>query len=397
MLVGLWVGATGLGGTMFPWRPVMADLEVYRRAGAALLSGGDIYHLPNSLPFLYPPFAALIAVPLSILPAVVVEIGWTVANVLALLMIMRRLGVHGWALSVLATAVIWFVEPVNQTLAYGQVGVFLVALVVVDLIPGGDGRRGRLTGALTGIAAAIKLTPGLFFLVLAAGRRWGAAIGVLVSFLVMTLVTAAVVPGVSLGYWTRLAHGDTGLGHSIIYTTNQSVLGAWLRWFGLGRLATFSGLAACGLVALLGVAAAVVWLRHGEPAMGVTLGGVATLLASPVSWSHHFVWIVPLGLLLFASRAAPGFRVVGFVFVGWVAAAPFKILPRGGDIELTYRWTQNLLASITPVLGVVLLVLGVFAGRPPAGRAISLDPIAATDRLRGHRGAVAQPVRAEDS
>ena len=41
----------------------------------------------------------------------------------------------------------------------------------------------------------------------------------------MTLVTAAVVPGVSLGYWTRLAHGDTGLGHSIIYTTNQSVLG----------------------------------------------------------------------------------------------------------------------------------------------------------------------------
>ena len=341
---------------------------MYRRAGAALLSGGDIYHLPNSLPFLYPPFAALIAVPLSILPAVVVEIGWTVANVLALLMIMRRLGVHGWALSVLATAVIWFVEPVNQTLAYGQVGVFLVALVVVDLIPGGDGRRGRLTGALTGIAAAIKLTPGLFFLVLAAGRRWGAAIGVLVSFLVMTLVTAAVVPGVSLGYWTRLAHGDTGLGHSIIYTTNQSVLGAWLRWFGLGRLATFSGLAACGLVALLGVAAAVVWLRHGEPAMGVTLGRGGDVAGLPG------LLVPPLRLDRAARSAAvrqPGGARVprGRLRSSVVAAAPFKILPRGGDIELTYRWTQNLLASITPVpLSSCSCSACSPAGRRPDGR-----------------------------
>lgn len=363
MIVGLYVAATAFGGTLLPWQPTLTDLAVYRLAGATLLTGGDIYHLPNSLPFLYPPFAALLAVPLSLLPTAVAEIGWTMAGVAALLLIMRRLGVRGWSLSLLGTAVIWFVEPVNQTLAYGQVGIFLVALVVMDLVPRRPGDSGHLAGALTGLAAAIKLTPGLFFLVLIAGRRKRASVGVLVSFLIVTVATAAVVPQVSIGYWSRLAHGDTGLGHSIIYTTNQSVLGAWLRWFGLGQISTVIGLAACGLVALLGVVSAVVWLRRGEAALGVTLGGVATLLASPVSWSHHFVWVVPLGLLLLHSRASASFRAIGFVFVGWVSAAPFEGLPRGGDIELTYTWTQNLLASVTPLLGLVLLISGVFAGR----------------------------------
>ena len=363
MIIGLYVAATAFGGTLWPWHPRMTDLGVYRLAGATLLHGGDIYHLPNSLPFLYPPFAALLAVPLSLLPAAVVEVGWTLAGVAALLLIMRRLGVRGWALSLLGTAVIWFVEPVNQTLAYGQVGIFLVALVIMDLIPRPEGKQGLLIGSLTGLAAAIKLTPGLFFLVLVTGRRKRAAAGVVISFLAVTLATAAVVPQVSIGYWSRLAHGDTGLGHSIIYTTNQSVFGAWLRWFGLGRISTFGGLAVCAVVALLGVVAAVVWLRRGEAALGVTLGGVATLLASPVSWSHHFVWVVPLGLLLLTSTAAATFRAIGFVFVGWVAAAPFKVLPRGGDVELTYGWTQDLLASITPVLGVALLISAVIAAR----------------------------------
>ncbi|MBA8795784.1 alpha-1,2-mannosyltransferase [Friedmanniella endophytica] len=377
-VVGLYVAATTLGGRAWPWRPNMADLAVYRRAGAALLTGQDIYHLPDSLPFLYPPFAAVIAVPLALLPSTVVEIGWTVANVAALLVIMHRFGVRGWALSLLGTAVIWFVEPVNQTLGYGQVGIFLVALVVVDLVPRSrtdtfvaddparaSVRQGRLVGVLTGLAAAIKLTPGLFFLLLAAGRRGRAALGVLIGFLAVTVATAAIVPGVSLGYWTRLARGDTGLGHSIIYTTNQSVYGAWLRDFGLGRASSLSGLAVCGLVALLGVVVGVVWLRRGDAPTAVVLGGVATLLASPVSWSHHFVWVVPLGLVLFRLRGHPVLRTIGFVFVGWVVAAPFKVLPRGGDVELTYRWPADLLASITPILGVLLLVAAGLAARRP--------------------------------
>ena len=68
VLVAVYVGATTfLGGTSVPWRPLMVDLDVYRLAGR-VLEGGDLYNLPGRLPFLYPPFAALLAVPLAVLP-----------------------------------------------------------------------------------------------------------------------------------------------------------------------------------------------------------------------------------------------------------------------------------------------------------------------------------------
>ena len=45
----------------------------------------------------------------------------------------------------------------------------------------------------------------------------------------MTLLSAVVVPRASLDFWGRLAHGDTGLGGSIIYYTNQSVMADVVR------------------------------------------------------------------------------------------------------------------------------------------------------------------------
>jgi alpha-1,2-mannosyltransferase len=102
--------------------------------------------------------------------------------------------------------------------------------------------------------------------------------------------------------------------------------------------------------------------------MAVNLCGIASLLASPVSWLHHFVWVVPLALGLVQhsrGRAADGralgrlpgwFSTLGWLFVGWVIASPFRRLPNGADVELTWTWGQNLLASVTALLGLTLLV-----------------------------------------
>jgi alpha-1,2-mannosyltransferase len=55
----------------------------------------------------------------------------------------------------------------------------------------------------------------------------------------------------------------------------------------------------------------------------VTLCGVAGLLASPVSWLHHFVWVVPLALCLARMTQAGDRRrmpawleVLGWLLVG---------------------------------------------------------------------------------
>ncbi|HET9647489.1 MAG TPA: glycosyltransferase 87 family protein [Microlunatus sp.] len=376
ILAALYVGATTFpGGTLLPWHPVMVDLGVYRLAGQTLLAGGDIYNLPGSLPFLYPPFAAVLAVPLALLPQPWVEIGWTVAGALAMVAILHRSGLTGWLLSVVAAATVFLVSPVTQTLAFGQVGIFLVALVFLDLAAGPralPGRRWLPEGVLTGIAAAVKLTPGLFLVYLLVARKWRAAIACTISGAVVTLLSFAVAPAVSVDFWGRLLRGDTGLGHSLIYYTNQTVYADIVRAFGLGRGPALAGLAASAVVAALGVWAAVVWHRLGDVRFAVVVCGMAGLLASPVSWLHHFVWIVPLAVCLLdrapavamaggvlrrsQPRIPPWLRVLGLVLVGWVIVAPFQRLPNGADLELTWTWSQHLLASVTALLGVAFLL-----------------------------------------
>jgi alpha-1,2-mannosyltransferase len=155
-----------------------------------------------------------------------------------------------------------------------------------------------------------------------------------------------------------------------------------VRIFGLGRWPTLAGLGLSAVVAALGVWAAVEWHRHGAVRLAVTLCGVGSLLASPVSWLHHFVWVLPLALcLLEGTRLDPGltgsdrgrgsrppllptwYRVLGWLFIAWVVVSPFRSLPNGADIELTWTWRQNAVATLTAALGIALLVSSILVAK----------------------------------
>src|SRR4051812_18058253 len=62
----------------------LVDLDVYRNAGTSVLHGRDLYgflsHAPQRLPFTYPPFAALLAVPLAWLPFAAAGLLWTLGE-----------------------------------------------------------------------------------------------------------------------------------------------------------------------------------------------------------------------------------------------------------------------------------------------------------------------------
>ena len=69
VLMALYVGATTFtGGTFFPWQPDHGRPGRLPAGRPVLLAGGDFYALPGPLQFLYPPFAAVLAVPLAVLP-----------------------------------------------------------------------------------------------------------------------------------------------------------------------------------------------------------------------------------------------------------------------------------------------------------------------------------------
>jgi alpha-1,2-mannosyltransferase len=365
-------------GKLNPWQPSTIDLQVYVYAVRDMLAGNDIYATKTpfwNLYFIYPPIAAVLMWPLAFGPYAMWQVIWTAGLVWAQQSVLRRCGVpRGWKLGLLGVAVVLAVEPIRTTLGYGQVNTMLMALVVADLLPHArpgagpaaethEPRRRIPQGVLIGLAAAIKLTPALFvvfaFLI---GRRRIAFTAIL-SFVGFTAVGAIFQFRQTLDFWFGLSGGDTRTA-SPLYAGNQSLLGVFFRLGDSSRTTTLLGLGCAGLVALLATLVAAHWWQAGQQVFAVGLVGLATCLASPLSWTHHYVWIVPMAVAV--VRPAVGHeraelprwvRYLAGFWVLWVCAClPLAALPYGGGRERSFTLLQSLVANLGPILGVVLVV-----------------------------------------
>ncbi len=363
VLAAFYIGGATIDWVPTLWHPGMIDLAVYTRTGQNVLAGHDIFDAQGQLPWIYPGFAALLTVPFAWLPFDLAAALWLLLCVAALAAVLHRLGLAGWRLSALLTAVILLVQPVRDTLWFGQLGIFLVAAAVLDSMPGPRVFRRRLLpeGWLVGVVTAIKLTPAVvaaqnFF----AGRRKAGLIA-FASFVAATGLGFALLPRDSLTYWAKLATGDSGMNSGIVYATNQSVLGMWTR---LAGHSSGGGLVLAGLVLVLGLVAGVRMQRAGQAGVALCLAGLTSLLASPISWSHHYVWLVPLAIVLWQHRELPGwFRWTGLAYSLWGMVAPFMWLRRGDDVEFGYQPWEQIVDNIGIVVGVILLVMAIFVAR----------------------------------
>ena len=149
------------------------DVEVYREAGVSLLTGRPVYsaitETPQLLPFTYPPFAAILALPLALVPFGVVGWLWTAAQVAATTAIVwyagwRLIHRHGAAAPLvlaLITAPMLWLHPVSDGIRFGQVNAFMVLACLMDLRRPRPRLLRRIpAGVLVGLAMSIKLTPG---------------------------------------------------------------------------------------------------------------------------------------------------------------------------------------------------------------------------------------------
>lgn len=354
-----WVIAHGVA---WPWQPSTIDLQVYVYAVNDMLAGKDIYATTTpgwNLYFIYPPIAAILMVPLAVGAYWLWQLIWTFLLIWAQQSVLKRCGVpRGWVLGLIGVVVVLAVEPIRTTLGYGQVNTLLMALVVADLLPDRPGEKRRIPqGALIGLAAAIKLTPALFvvFAFLLGKKRvaWTS----IVSFAAFTLVGAVFQRSQTWQFWFGLSGGDTRTA-SPLYAGNQSFLGVIYRLIGESRELTLLGLAVGGLVALLGTLVACQWWRAGEHVFAVALVGLCTCLASPLSWTHHYVWILPMAVAVVLGRTLPRWvRVLGGAWVLWVCAClPLALLPYGGGQERSFTLLQQVVANLGPLLGVALVV-----------------------------------------
>ncbi|MFK3980312.1 glycosyltransferase 87 family protein [Micromonospora sp. NPDC050397] len=329
------------------------DLKVY--SGALhywAREGGEIYDWlkPNSkYGFTYPPFAALLLLPLAYLPFLLSSVlSVTVTALVSVLLlwwlvdpVARRMGWTRWFVLAVAVCLAAAFEPMRETVDFGQVNMVLLVLVAADLLwlvrpgyaapgtrlPGHAlpwrppaGRRDlparpsarrrdparyrRWAGVGIGLATAIKLTPGIFIVYLLVTGRWRAAVTASGTAAVATLVAAAVAPDASREFWTT-ALWDTDRVGELAFISNQSLRGV------VARLDPAEPSTLAWLV--LVVAALLVWawrvrraVAAGDEVAGLALTGALGALVSPVTWVHHLVWLIPaLVLLVDHGLAAP--------------------------------------------------------------------------------------------
>ncbi|MYT32157.1 glycosyltransferase 87 family protein [Streptomyces sp. MspMP-M5] len=386
----------------------MVDLMVYRAEGETARDGKALYDMVATsarLPNTYPPFAALLFVPLTFFGVPVMRTLATAGNLVLLVAVvhlsLRLVGrprrVPPLAATLALSALLVWCEPVWTTLRYGQINLLLAVLVLWDLT-----RRdsNRWAGLGIGIAAGIKLTPALFavFLALAgavhavrrlrSGAGWRAAWNPWLrqaavatgTFGATALLSAVVLPRDSHRFWTEIVFAADRVGEVEI-TANQSLRGALARLLHTHDPGT-AWLVLAGLAAVAGLALAAGALLRGEHAWATLACAATALLISPISWSHHWVWGVPM-LILLGSEAlrhtGPAARrwwaTTGTMGLLFCSFALWWVPHRWHQHEeLHQNAGQMLLSAIYPLAGLTLLVLTAARLRRPAGAGAISEP-----------------------
>jgi len=312
-----------------PWS--MLDLHIYLWGGALIRHSQDPYahaYAPHRMHFTYTPtaaaaFALLAALELPVVKLLVVA--GSIASLLGVLWLTsgalgrERSGTRLGA-TLAAGAVALWLEPVRQTLSFGQVNLVLMLLIVADLcMP--DARWWK--GAGVGLAAGFKLTPLIFIPYLLLTRRLRAAAVATAVFAVTVLGSFLLLPRAARHYWLGgLFLNPNRLGN-VHYVGNQSLFGALLRLFGDATAARPYQLVAEVTAGVAGLLIAAWASRRGQEMLGVLVCALTGLLVSPVSWSHHWVWVAPMLVVLvdFARRPPSLAVAASWRSACWLGAA----------------------------------------------------------------------------
>jgi alpha-1,2-mannosyltransferase len=329
------------------------DLEVYRDAGLIVQHVHPYYDAHRASPlydwpgppgfpgikFIYPPFAAL---PFAVIPPHLrllrVEQVSSAINIIAVVVaaaaatvgaLGRERGLtakRGAGMVLLVTALALMTEPVQRSFYLGQVELVLMALVIWDVCQP-DGRRWKGVGV--GIAAGVKLVPLIFIPYLLLTRRFRAAVVATGTFAATVAIGFIVLPKDSSRWWLHGLFLRGSYDHNILYGGNQSLLALIERLSGTGTHGVW--LAAAVILAAVGLGAAAVLDRCGHRLLGVAACALTGVLISPISWDHHWVWVLV---------AAAAFLYYGLAGRGWARWACFAA--GAATVAIFGAWATNL-------------------------------------------------------
>lgn len=392
--------------------PYRIDIDVYRMGGQAWLQGRSLYaadagfhtQIGLDLPFTYPPLAAITFSPLAWISLSAAGIAHTVITAVllwvALWMVLTRVEfwptsqitrepawMRRWWISaaLVAVAALYF-EPLRANLAFGQINVILMTLVLVDCLPR---RTPWPRGMLVGLAIALKLTPAVFLLFFILCRNMRATVTAVCTCVLASAAAAVLAWTDSWQYWTTTVRHTDRIGHAAL-NTNQNIAGALARLSFDQSIHTWLWVVSCMGVLVLTIWAVRRVVGAGEPVLGLMCVALFGLIVSPVSWSHHWVWALPTTVVLATlayqrrSSALAALSAVGLVLMVW---SPLYLLPEHHE-EMASWWRQLVGMSYVWWALAVIITAGrhrwrnVTAGRFPAVPESATDYPAAVSGIR---------------
>jgi alpha-1,2-mannosyltransferase len=271
------------------------------------------------------------------------------------------------AVAIVAPAAV-YLEPIRSNFDFGQINVVLMTLVIADCVPR---RTPWPRGLLLGLAIALKLTPAVFLLYFALSRDGRAMLTSAISFVAASLAGFALTWRDSWEYWTATVRHTDRIGTATL-DTNQNIAGALAR-LGLGEGGRF----ALWTLACFAVLAVTVWavrrvLRAHQPALALMCVALFGLVVSPVSWSHHWVWVLPavvvVGVLAYRRRSA-ALAVVTAAGLVLMVCKPYQLMPKHHEADASW-WRQ--LAGMSYVWWAVVFI--VVAGVAVTAKATQRSP-----------------------
>ncbi len=364
------------------------DFQVFFRNAQVAAHGGDIYstHRREQLyPYIYPPLLVSLLRPLTGLELISAVLFW---NILQLLLIplgfelLRRLlrDLGAPAPPLLAGGAValcgWFFA---DNIVWAQVNIW-VWLCVIGALLALRREMVLLAGALVALGASLKLLP-VALLLLAPALGWRRAWRFLAAFGCGALLLGLALPGLVNGFgWAWRMNGELmGLLASTAggdpsalpwgnNCANQSLLFAMQHWFGLcaprdvrvdqGTIsALYLGLRILLVVGTLATSALLGWRRDRGPwCLVVAQIMLLMLLANPITWVHHWVWIsvalATVSAVALFDELGPRLRAVaaGLALVLGTSAAV------GSQLE-TYRVGTLSLVHLGVWVGITALLL----------------------------------------
>lgn len=372
------------------------DLKIYHGAVMWWADGRDLYTYrapEHGLSFTYPPFAALAMLPMALLPTMAA--GWvntlaslTVTAMCCWWLVGPAADRFGWPREfavALSVPIVVTLEPFRETIGFGQVNILLLGLVLVDLVAL---RRGaRWAGVGTGLAAAIKLTPALFILYFVLTKQWRAALTSTAAAVVATLVTWLVANGASMQYWTSMLWDTERVGAEDA-TPNQALTGVLARLYEQDGPPALVWLTFALLVLTVGMNRAMTAHSEGDELAAFVFVGLTTHAISPISWSHHLVWIGPALLIVGEIALQRRSLWYGLLTVGGYvlfAVSPIWIYEHKG----VPHWSEGFVGVLgeNSLALAILALIAIMPWRPGVDPVAGLEPAYALRR--------AAPVRSQ--